>query len=199
MKYSMTITDPQAFQLLADGTRRKIVFLLRVKEMTVGQLAEELGLTPQAVYHHIKKLQKGDMVEVTREERTGHLIESYYKATAEIFDLSIGKQHFKTAKDRKILTEQETSALDTLKKLGFKLEFSETDVSKLVDVVGELNKCCDTEKYEDMLSKMDDLDILTRMRAKEYAEILMTTDEEYIKREKNKRKLRELLNSLIRK
>jgi DNA-binding transcriptional ArsR family regulator len=84
------ITDPEAFQLLADETRRKMVFLLRVKDMTVSQIAAELNLTPQAVYHHIKKLQKADLVEVSREERLGHLIESYYRATAESFYLSMG-------------------------------------------------------------------------------------------------------------
>jgi len=199
MKYSITLRDPEAFQLLADGTRRKIVFLLRVKEMTVGQLAQELGLTPQAVYHHIKKLQKGDMIEVTREERTGHLIESYYQATAETFSFSVGEQQLKTPKDRKILAEREKAALDALKRLGFKIEYAEADVSRLVDLIGELNACCDKQKYEEQLAKMDDLDIFTKMEAKEYAEILTMTDQEYSKIEKTKRKLVDLLKSLQKK
>ncbi|MBS7633534.1 winged helix-turn-helix transcriptional regulator [Candidatus Bathyarchaeota archaeon] len=199
MKYSKTITDPEAFQLLSDETRRKIIFLLRVKEMTVSQLAEELGLTPQAVYHHIKKLQKGDMVEVTREERIGHLLESYYKATAEVFSFSIGKEHVKTSKDRKIIVEQETNALNALKRLGFKIGFTEADVSKLVDLISELNECCESEEYEEKLSKMDDLDVFTKLRVKEYAEILSISDEEYAKLEKKKREIRNLLNSLVRK
>jgi DNA-binding transcriptional ArsR family regulator len=91
MKAFKVVTDPKAFQLLADGTRRKIVYLLRVKEMSVSQLAAELNLTPQAVYHHVKKLVKGGLVEVSREERCGHLIESYYRATAEMFSFSLGK------------------------------------------------------------------------------------------------------------
>jgi len=37
---------------MRQGERYSI--LLRVKEMTVGQLAAELNLTPQALYHHIK-------------------------------------------------------------------------------------------------------------------------------------------------
>jgi len=196
MRYLKTITDPEAFQLLADPTRRKIVFLLRVKELTVGQLAQELGLTPQAVYHHMKKLQKGEMIEVTREERCGHLIESYYKATAETFSFSVGEQQLRTPKDRKIVAERETSALAALKRLGFKVEFTEADVSKLVDLIGELNACCDKGKYEEQLAQMDDLDIFTRMEAKEYADILTMTDQEYGRIEKNKRKLVALLKSL---
>ncbi len=72
-------------KLLGDETRRKIVFLLRAKEMTVSKIADELNVTPQAVYHHIKKLVETELVEVTREVRVDHLIESYYRATAEVF------------------------------------------------------------------------------------------------------------------
>ncbi len=90
MKSLKVISDPEAFQLLGDETRRKIVFLLRVKEMTVSQISAELNVTPQAVYHHIKKLQTAEMIEVTREERVGHLIESYYRTTAEVFICSVG-------------------------------------------------------------------------------------------------------------
>ena len=82
MKSMITISDPEGFKLFADETRRRIVFLLRAKEMTVSQIAQEFNLTPQAVYHHIKRLVKGGMVEVTREVRVDHLIESYYRATA---------------------------------------------------------------------------------------------------------------------
>ena len=41
---------------MADDTRRRVVYLLRAKEMTVGQIHHELQLTPQAIYHHIRKL-----------------------------------------------------------------------------------------------------------------------------------------------
>lgn len=198
MQYSKTINDPEAFQLLADETRRKIIFLLRVKEMTVSQLAQELQLTPQAVYHHIKKLQKGDMIEVTREERSGHLIESYYRATAEVFSLKVGEERLKTPKDVKILVEREKSVLTTLKRLGFKLEFTDADLRKLVNLIG-VNENKQMEKYEEQLTKMDDLDIITRMEAKEYAELITMENKEYDKIERNKRKLRDLLISLVKK
>ncbi len=91
MRSIKTINDPEAFKLLGDETRRKMVFLLRAKEMTVSQVAEEIDLTPQAVYHHIRKLVEGEMVEVSREVRVDHIIESYYRATAECFHIVVGK------------------------------------------------------------------------------------------------------------
>ena len=67
MKSFKVIKDPDAFQLLADETRRRVIYLLRAKEMTVAQIAEELKLTPQAIYHHIRKLKDAEMVEVARD------------------------------------------------------------------------------------------------------------------------------------
>ena len=106
MKAIKVIKDPKAFYLFADETRRKIMHLLRVKEMNASQIAAELDLTPQAVYHHIKKLLKGGLVEVSREERCGHLIESYYRATAELFSFSQGKTTAKSLRDKKQAEER---------------------------------------------------------------------------------------------
>lgn len=84
------IRDPRAFELLADETRRKIIYLLRAKEMTVSQLAADLHVTTQAVYHQIKKLLELELVEVAREERVDHFIETYYRAAAEVFEFHHG-------------------------------------------------------------------------------------------------------------
>src|SRR2546425_4507968 len=82
MKAFKVIRDPEAFQLLGDETRRRVVYLLRAKEMTVSQIAAELNLTPQAIYHHIRKLKEAGIVEIAREERVDHFIETYYRASA---------------------------------------------------------------------------------------------------------------------
>lgn len=199
MKPIKTITDPEAFQLLADLTRRKIVFLLRVKEMTVSQIAAELNLTPQAVYHHIKKLQKADLVEVVREERLGHLIESYYQTTAEVFDLSIGKSRPKTAHGRKVLVEQTKAALDALGKLGFTPNYTEKEVTQLVDLQIKLEEECKCRQHENDISELGDLDFATRLKVSEYAEILSMADEEYERNIEGKKRLRKLLLSLVKK
>jgi len=196
MKPIMVIRDPEAFELLADETRRKIVFLLRVKDMTVAQIAAELNLSPQAVYHHMKKLLKGQMIEVTREERVGHLIESYYRATAESFSVSVGK----AAGSRKLAKEQVENILNALKNLGFNIEFDEKKISQLTALWGDLNECCaNSGKFEDAIAELDDVDFLTKQVVQEYAEILSMSDEEFTRQLKNKKKFRDLLQSLIKK
>jgi len=191
----IAIKDPEAFQLLADDTRRKIIYLLRVKEMTVSQLASELNLTPQAVYHHIRKLQDGGMIEVTREERLGHLIESYYRATAESFYCSVGK----TRPNIKFAKEQMTTVLSTLKRLGFKIEFDKKDASNLVDLQAELDECCHAEKFSDKIAEFEDVDILTKETVLEYASTLSMSDKEFVRQQEIEKKLRDLLKALIKK
>jgi len=195
MKPIKVIKDPEAFRLLGDETRRKIVFLLRVKEMTVSQMAADLNITPQAVYHHIKKLQKGDLVEVAREERIDHIIESYYRSTAETFYCSIGK----TLLSRKFAEEQLTTILNALKRLGFNLEFDENKVSQLIDLHRELQECCGSGKFEDSIADLNDVDFLTKQTVQEYAETLSMSNKEFAKQQELKKKFRDLLISLIKK
>lgn len=203
MKPMQVLRDPEAFKLLADGTRRKILYLLRVKEMTVGQLAAELGLTPQALYHHIKKLLEGKMVEVAREERIGHLIESYYRATAEDFLLMCGKLKVQTLRDRKLAEQQVISCLNALKRLDFDLEFDENKISQLVDLRAGLSECCkDDERLTRVLDgiwNMDDLDLLTQQIASDLAGTLLMSDRDFANQQETRKKLRDLLLSLIKK
>jgi len=195
LKPIKVINDPDAFQLLGDETRRKIVFLLRVKEMTVSQIAAELNITPQAVYHHIKKLRKGGMVEVAREERIDHLIESYYRATAETFFCSVGK----TPRGGELAKDQVRIVLNALKRLGFNLEFDENKISQLIEVWSELDECCGSEKFEDAISNLDDVDFLTKQTVSEYAETLSMSEEEFVRQQELRKKFRDLLISLVKK
>ena len=200
MKAIKIIKDPSAFQLLADETRRKIVYLLRAKEMTVGKIAVELKLTPQTVYHHIKKLLKGDFVEVTREERCGHLIESYYRASAEMFSFSHGKTTAHSLHNKQLIKDQTITALKALKTIGFNLEYDEDKISQLVDAQCSLEECCeDSDKLEQSIYEMNDLDLLTKKSAVSFAKTLTMSEEEFNKEHEKRRKFRQLLGALIKK
>jgi ArsR family transcriptional regulator len=63
------------FNMVGDPTRLKICYLLcRHKELSVGDIAEVVGVSLSAVSHTLKKLQKANMVESRREFR-----KVYYK------------------------------------------------------------------------------------------------------------------------
>ena len=204
LKAIQVLRYPAVFQLLADETRRKILYLLRVREMSVAELSDELKLTPQALYHHIKKLQEGGMVEVTREERSGHIIESYYRAVAEDFLISTGKLRSETIHDRKLTEEMITSALQTLNKVGLKLELDKSKIAQLVEIrAGLTSECCkDDEKFthaQDEIWSLDDVNILAKELANEFLGIISMSNEEFTKHQGNRKKLRDLLLSLQKK
>lgn len=203
MKPIQVLRDPEAFKLLADGTRRKILYLLRVKEMTVSQLAAQLNVTPQALYHHMKKLLEGEMVEVVREERIGHLIESYYRATADDFLLTTGKIKSQTFRDKKLAEEQVTAVLSALKRLGFELKFDESKIAQLVDLRAGLTECCrDDEKFirvHDEIWNADDLNLLTKQIATDFAGTLLMSDKLFAEQQEDRKKIRDLLLSLVKK
>src|SRR5512136_1684829 len=134
MRAFKTISNPEAFKLLGDESRRKILFFLRAKEMTVSQIPQELNLTPQTVYFHVKKLLEGGMVEVAREVRVDHLIESYYQATAEVFHFTVGK----TSRSKETLTEQIEATLNALKRVGFKIEYNKKIIDQMADLQLEI-------------------------------------------------------------
>ena len=60
----------QEFNMIGDPTRLKICYLLcRHKELSVGDIAEVVGVSISAISHTLCKLQKIDMVENRRESR----------------------------------------------------------------------------------------------------------------------------------
>lgn len=63
------------FNMVGDPTRLKICYLLcRRKELSVGEIAEIIGVSISAVSHTLRKLKEADIVEDRREFRT-----VYYK------------------------------------------------------------------------------------------------------------------------
>jgi ArsR family transcriptional regulator len=58
------------FNVVGDLTRLKVCYLLcRHKELSVGEIAEIIGVSISAVSHTLKKLQKAEVVESRRDFR----------------------------------------------------------------------------------------------------------------------------------
>ena len=192
MKSFKLITDPEAFQLMADETRRRIVYLLRAKERTVSQIAEELGLTPQAIYHHIRKLKEADMVEIAREERVDHFIETYYRATAEMFHLSHGK-----GGSSKYFEEETREALDAMSKLGLKVEMDPGLVTKVVDLVKGMKDPGHENPWVEKVNELEGTDFLAKQALIEYVNLATMSDADFEKFVKCYRELRKALHSAV--
>lgn len=51
---------------LADDTRRAIIIKLKKGRISTGELADYLGITPQALSYHLSKLKKAEIVYETK-------------------------------------------------------------------------------------------------------------------------------------
>jgi len=66
---TMTEKLAQLFSILGDGTRMRILFLLRNSELTVQGLADELDMTHSAVSHHLRLFRPYQLVKSRKEGR----------------------------------------------------------------------------------------------------------------------------------
>ncbi|WP_102338444.1 autorepressor SdpR family transcription factor [Collinsella provencensis] len=57
----------EAFKALADPTRRRILELLRMGDLTAGELAEHFDMTKPSISHHLNTLKASKLVDVRRE------------------------------------------------------------------------------------------------------------------------------------
>jgi DNA-binding transcriptional ArsR family regulator len=195
MKEVKAISDPEACRLLADEKRRKIIYLLRAKEMTVSQIADELNLAPQNLYHHIKKMLEADLVEVTREVRVGSLIESYYRATAEVFQITVGQ----TSGSKELQTANIAAILESLKKIGFNITYNEKDIAKLSELTMKLDNNPVPEEYDAAISNLKDIDLLVKQGLQEYTVILSMSEEQLKRQNTLKQEFQNTLRSLANK
>ena len=69
---------------LADATRRKILLKLKEGKISSGDLAIDLGMTPQALSYHLSKLKKADLIYETRYKNF-----IYYELNLSILDETI--------------------------------------------------------------------------------------------------------------
>jgi len=187
MKSFKTITDPEAFQLLADDTRRRIIHLLRAKEYTVAQIASEMGLTPQAIYHHIRKMKDFGLVEVAREERVDHFIETYYRASAEVFYCTHGSG------DKSCCWDETTrDAVKGLGKIGLELNLDEKKMSELLAIRRKIGELGANEELEKNVADLEDVDFFSKQYLMEYVRVMSMEDgefEEYLKLQNDFRNL----------
>lgn len=193
MRAFKVIRDPEALKLMGDETRRRVVFLLRAKEMTVSQIAEELGKTPQAIYHHIRKLRETGMVEVAREERIDHFIETYYQATAEVFNFQYGEG----AGGTEYAEKEADEALRNLHRLGLDVKFDKGDVSRLVKIQSQMKEMGVDPDLEDRAAQMEGVGFMTKQTLVHYAHLLVMSDEEFEDYLRMQREFRDLLKSKL--
>ena len=75
---------PEILAALADENRRKILTRLKKGRITSGALAEAVGMTPQALSYHLKKLKEAELIYETRQKNF-----IYYELDLTVLDEAI--------------------------------------------------------------------------------------------------------------
>lgn len=150
-------------------------------------------MTPQAIYHHIKKLLPAEMVEVTREERVDNFIETYYRATAEVFSLSWGT----TGKNQAQAEQRLRDTLMSLDKLGIKVHVEEDTVAQIIKTEGKIESFGNKQELEERVSKLDDVDFLGKQELTSVASMISLTDKQFQEWLELQKELRKLLRGLL--
>ena len=73
------------FKALSNPTRRKILHLLRVQDLTAGEIADRFKISKPSISHHLNILKQADLVQ---DERQGQNI--IYSLNTSVFDDLIG-------------------------------------------------------------------------------------------------------------
>jgi hypothetical protein len=78
------------------------------------------------------------------------------------------------------------------------LSFDEKNVEELAELTMQMDDCCGAKDYEEAISKLEDLDLLTKETVQEYATLLSMSDEEMTKQCELKKNFRKALRSLVK-
>ncbi len=192
MKAFKVIKDPEGIELLGDETRRRVIYLLRARERTISQIAEELELTPPAIYHHIKKLLAAGMVEVSREERVENFIEIYYRATAEVFEFSYG-----TGRTQDYAEQRLKESLLALEKLGINVKVDTETISKIVAIQKKLETLGSNPGIDEKVLKLEGVDFFGRQEITRLARMASMKDQQWKEWFQLNEEFSKLLKSMI--
>lgn len=75
----------QSFQALSDPTRREILRLLRERDLTAGEIAEQFNISRPSISHHLNILKNANLV---LDERKGQYI--FYSLNTSVLEEVMG-------------------------------------------------------------------------------------------------------------
>ena len=86
----------ELFKLFGDGTRVKILHLLKQNEMCVCDIADELGMNKSAVSHQLKSLKMANLIKSRRDGQNIY----YSLSDAHVEEIiNIGLEHVREGKE----------------------------------------------------------------------------------------------------
>jgi len=82
---TMLVSRPDQLKAMADGLRTQIIQLLRDRARSTQELSEELDIPKGTVGHHLKVLERAELIRVVRTRKVRAVTEKFYGRTARLF------------------------------------------------------------------------------------------------------------------
>ncbi|MFH0896851.1 MAG: winged helix-turn-helix domain-containing protein [Candidatus Bathyarchaeota archaeon] len=176
------INDPIVAKLFADDTRRRILHMLRHREMSTTDLAKALQRNHSSIQHHITLLKNAGLICLTREKKVRNMVQPYYRATAHSFIISYSLTEALT-KDDGYSTWRESAMKNIYEGLEtFGIKIPENMCGRVIELIGI---CYERERVvlQEVVERQSDpgkLDAHTqRALVRLMTNIKLSRDEEY--------------------
>ncbi len=144
MRELLIIRDAQKFKEASEPSRKKILQLLSVKDMSVDELAKILEKDVSTIYRHINRLEAAGFVEIAKEEQIGSVSRRYYRRAARII---IGLLQPDETSENKIIEQVYSGkirkGLLTLRAFRYNIPENETSLNELTKIAFEWEKLWD--------------------------------------------------------
>lgn len=133
-------------------------------------------------------------MEVAKEERIGHFIETYYRATAEVFEFQYGE-----SASQKSGQAEAKEAIRALERVGIVLKPDDDTISNYVKLVMKIESAGSNPEIEEKLAEMPDIGFFASQHARKLARTLTLsmTDKQFEENQALEREARALLKSKL--
>lgn len=176
--------DPEDLKIGLERTRKNILDLLKVKGMTISQIAEALDKDQSTIYRHIKKLEDAGFIEVKDEKKKHHIPEKIYGRTAEVFILATEPMEDDKASALALKWKEDRMkiCISILDEMGFVCDDKEEVVSDLADLFSRIDEEVSLN-MDKSVAELEDASFFSILQAKFLADILKICNDESFKEE----------------
>ncbi len=158
--------DSESLKVGLERTRKQILDLLRVKNMTISQVAEALEKDQSTVYRHIKKLEESGFIEVKGERKEHHIPERIYGRTADVFLMTPEPINSNSTSTLGIRWSDDKvkECVEVLEDLGYRVEKKDV-IEEISDSLYQLDKEVNRELSQSLDENLE-IDFFSLMQIK---------------------------------
>ncbi len=152
-KKKVLLTTPEQRAAIASTVRMEMLEYFHAGPATVAELAEQMGRTPNSLYHHVGLLQAAGILRQVGHRRSGSRQPAVYDVTAEVFELA-------TSEDGAANTEAE------LKTVRMILRKAEREFAEAMETQPEAVLCSEffTGRMRARLSRGSQRQVMSHLR-----------------------------------